>query len=151
MKYPDFLYAALFFLLIPCLTGNAQRASFTPGDYNEKTIYLYGSNGYVKNNTLYSGHKSLLKEFTLSPGGLDLYIRSRRNRNIGMAVSLLGTAGSLYALLNRNRVNWKPFFWASLGTGLIAAPINMTASKQLNQAVWLRNRDALALPDDLQP
>ncbi len=129
----------------------AQGVPSLPDSYSEKTIYLYGTNRYVKNNVLYTGHRSLLSEFTVSPGGLDLYLRSRRNRNIGMAVSLLGTAGSVFALLNRNRVDWRPFFWVSLGTGLIAAPLNLAASKQLNQAVWLRNRDALLNPDGLNP
>ncbi len=121
----------------------AQGSSLRLSDYSEKTIYLQGANGYVKNNTYYAGNKLLKNEFSISPGGLELYVRSRRNKNIALAVSLLGTAGSLYALLNRNKIDWRPFFWTSLGTGLIAAPINMTASKQLNQAVWLRNKDAL--------
>ncbi len=148
MQFPKSLITALLFFFLPSFGIFAQSGSFSLSDYSEKTIYLHGTNGFIKNNTLYSGHKLLMKEFSVSPGGLELYLRSRRNRNIALAVSLLGTAGSLYALLNRNKVDWRPFFWTSLGTGLIAAPINMTASKQLNQAVWLRNKDVLAFPSD---
>ncbi len=148
MQYRKILFKAIFLLLAASGSIMAQSNSFSLGDYNEKTIYLYGTNGYIKNNTYYSGHRLLMKEFSVSPGGLELYLRSRRNRNIALAVSLLGTAGSLYALLNRNKIDWRPFFWTSLGTGLIAAPINMTASKQLNQAVWLRNKDVLTNPYD---
>lgn len=140
MKFYRFFPAVVILLsLVP--GAKAQIAGHDP--YTEHTIYLTGVNRYVKNNTVYAGHKSLLNEFLNSPAGLNLYVRSRRNRNIGMAVSLLGTAGTIYALVNRNRVNWRPFFWASIGTGLIAAPLNMTATKQLNQAVWIRNRDEL--------
>lgn len=147
MQLPKSLFAGLIVFFLPAGVITAQNStSFSLSDYSEKTIYLHGANGYIKNNTYYSGHKLLMKEFSVSPGGLELYVRSRRNRNIALAVSLIGTAGSLYALLNRNKVDWRPFFWTSLGTGLIAAPINMTASKQLNQAVWLRNKDVLALP-----
>ncbi len=148
MQYRKILFSAIFIFLAAPGSIMAQGSSFPLSDYSEKTIYLYGPNGYIKNNTYYSGHKLLMKEFSVSPGGLELYVRSRRNRNIALAVSLLGTAGSLYALLNRHKVDWRPFFWTSLGTGLIAAPINMTASKQLNQAVWLRNKDVLAAPSD---
>lgn len=139
-----------FFVCLLVNTATAQHQRFSINEYSENTIYLQGTNKYIKNNVEYIGHRALLKEFNISPGGLDLYVRSRRNRNIGMVVSLVGTAGSLYALFNRNNVNWKPFFWASLGTGLIAAPLNATATKQLNQAVWLRNRDALSrqLPNE---
>lgn len=148
MRYLKILFCPIF-LFLDCSTDLlAQGSSFRLSDYSEKTIYLHGANGYIKNNTYYSGNKLLMKEFSVSPGGLDLYVRSRRNRNIALAISLLGTAGSLYALLNRDKVDWRPFFWTSLGTGLIAAPINMTASKQLNQAVWLRNKDVLATPSD---
>lgn len=128
-----------------CVTAklSAQGQQLLTDEYSQKTIYLYGHNRFIKNNVVYTGHRSLLNEFSASPGGLSLYLRSRRNRNIGMAVSLIGTAGSLYSLLNRGNINWRPFFWGSLATGLIAAPINATATKQLNQAVWLRNKDVL--------
>ena len=151
MNYFRNLSAWVLLLVISPAGTLAQAVSLPVQTYSEKTIYLYGGNQYVKNNILYTGHRSLVKEFSISPGGLDLYLRSRRNKNIGLAVSLLGTAGSLYALFNRNRVDWRPFFWISLGTGVIAAPINMKASRQLNQAVWLRNRDALAIDDVRMP
>ena len=142
MNYPRLLLSGIF--LIFTMDTYAQR-TFSLQDYNEQTVYLESTNRYIKNNTIYTGHRALAAEFSMSPGGLDLYFRSRRNRNIGMAISLLGTAGSVYALLNRNRVDWRPFFWASLGTGLIAVPLNAAATRQLNQAVWLRNRDVLMM------
>lgn len=135
------LTTVLFFLFLS--HGLIGQRNFTFQEYNENTIYLEAPNRYVKNNQVYLGHKVLLAEFSVSPGGLELYIRSRRNRTIGTVVSLLGTAGSIYALVNRNQVNWQPFFWFSLGTGLLSVPFNAKANRQLNQAVWLRNRDAL--------
>lgn len=143
------LLSLLFLLISAALFG--QHTTFTIDDYSRHTIYLQNANRYVKENRVYSGNRALKTEFSVSPGGLDLYVRSRRNRNIGLAVSLIGTAGSLYVLFNRDRVNWQPFFWTSLGTAAVAGMLNAAADKQLNQAVWLRNKDVIALPEELRP
>jgi hypothetical protein len=113
--------------------------------YDRESLYLTGPNRYVKNNVLYSGHRQLVREFTISPGGMQLYLRSRRNRNIATVISLVGSVGSIYSLVSGDRSNLKTFFWVSLGTGLVATTLSAQASSQLNQAVWLRNRDALLL------
>ncbi|GAB3175120.1 hypothetical protein GCM10027291_34610 [Telluribacter humicola] len=113
--------------------------------YDRETIYLMGPNRYVKNNTLYSGHQQLKREFVISQGGMQLYLRSRRMRNIATVISLAGSAGSIYSLVTGNRNNVKTFFWISLGTGLVSSTLTMQANSQLGQAVWLRNRDALIL------
>jgi len=126
------------------ITGKA-LAQQSPAVYNSETIFMQGTQRYVKNNVVYAGHKQLLREFSISPGGMDLYIRSRRKRNIAMVFSLVGTASTVYALLNRSHENQRTFFWISLGSAVVSAPLNIAANNQLNQAVWLRNRDALML------
>jgi len=138
-----FRHTILVFTLLFCVFRVEAQRTFTLQDYNEQTIYLEAPNRYIKNNQVYTGQRALAAEFRMSPGGMNLYVRSKRNRNIAAVVSLLGTAGSIYALVNRNQVNWKPFFWVSLGTGIISVPLNAAANRQLNQAVWLRNRDVL--------
>ncbi|TDE18497.1 hypothetical protein [Dyadobacter psychrotolerans] len=113
--------------------------------YDKETIYLQGSNSFIKNNTVYSGQKALRREFSISEGGLQLYLKSKRTRNIALLISVAGSAGSIVSLVSGNRDNLKKFFWVSLGTGLIASVVTMQANNQRDQAVWLRNRDALLL------
>jgi hypothetical protein len=133
-------------------TGNAQTVSDTLGTpmkkwYDKETIYLQGSNGYVKNNMLYKGQKALKNEFSISEGGLQLYLKSKRTRNIALAISVAGSAGTIASLISGNRDNLRKFFWVSLGTGLISSAVTMQANNQRDQAVWLRNRDAMFLID----
>ncbi len=115
--------------------------------YDRETIYLISPNRYVRNNIEYTGNAQLRREFMLSPGGMQLYSRSQRNRNVALVVSLVGSAGTIYTLVSGNRDFYRPFFILSLGTGLASGLLNMRANTQLNQAVWLRNRDAMSLSE----
>jgi hypothetical protein len=128
----------------------AQTVSDTLGTplkkwYDKETIYLQGSNRFVKNNLLYAGQKALRREFSISEGGLQLYLKSRRTRNIGLAISIAGSAGTIVSLISGNRDHLRKFFWVSLGTGVISSAVTMHANNQRDQAVWLRNRDAMFL------
>jgi hypothetical protein len=111
--------------------------------YDKETIYLRNGNSFVKNNVVYTGQKALRNEFMVSPTGLGLYLKSRRTRSIGLVISLAGSAGSVISLLTGNRDNLKTFFWVSVGTGLVGSGFTMAANNQRDQAVWLRNRDAM--------
>ncbi|WP_247237286.1 hypothetical protein [Telluribacter sp. SYSU D00476] len=151
-------YCLLLSLLL-CLSGTGRAQTIQPGTtqsgtsdmarmrqwYDRETIYLMGPNRYVKNNVMYGGHQQLKREFVISEGGMQLYLRSRRMRNIATVISLAGSAGSIYSLVTGNRNNVRTFFWISLGTGLVSSTLSMQANSQLGQAVWLRNRDALIL------
>ncbi|MGN7887129.1 hypothetical protein [Dyadobacter sp. 22481] len=111
--------------------------------YDKETIYWRNGNSFVKNNVVYSGQKALRNEFMVSPEGLGLYLKSRRTRSIGLVISLAGSTGSIISLLTGNRDNLKTFFWVSVGTGLVGSGFTMAANNQRDQAVWLRNRDAM--------
>ncbi|SEI81255.1 hypothetical protein SAMN04487995_2327 [Dyadobacter koreensis] len=111
--------------------------------YDKETIYLQGSNSYIKDNILYKGQKAIKREFMISPGGMQLYVSSRKKRNIALVISLAGSGGSIASLITGNRDSLKKFFWVSLGTGLASTIITAQANNQRDQAVWLRNRDAL--------
>lgn len=111
--------------------------------YDKETIYLRNGNSFVKNNVLYTGQKALRNEFMVSPEGLGLYLKSRNTRSIGLVISLAGSAGSIVSLLSGKRDNLKTFFWVSVGTGLVGSAFTMAANNQRDQAVWLRNRDAM--------
>lgn len=137
-------------ILFACLGSHAQIVSdstIKPAQkwYDKETIYLQGGNSFVKNNMIYKGQKALRSEFSVSEGGLQLYLRSKRTRNIALAISLVGSAGSVISLISGNRDNLKKFFWVSLGTGIVSSVVTMQANNQRDQAVWLRNRDVLFL------
>ena len=144
-----FLFAGLL-ILLGTYEGTAQgnpQAS-TREWYDRETIYMLGPTRYVRNNVVYAGAPNLRREFSISPAGMDLYIRSRRNRNIALVVSLVGSAGSIYSLVTGNRDALRTFFWVSLGTGVVSTTLGTRANTQLNQAVWQRNRDALILMEN---
>jgi hypothetical protein len=113
--------------------------------YDKETIYMQGRNNYIKNNILYSGQAALRQEFVISEGGMQLYMKSKRNKNIGLAISILGSAGTIYSLASGDRSHYKKFFWISLGTGLASSLVIAKANNLRDQAVWLRNRDAILL------
>ncbi|GGM79642.1 hypothetical protein GCM10010967_09220 [Dyadobacter beijingensis] len=140
-------------MLILLLTGSVCSAQVrVPSDsmafkarkwYDKETIYLRNGNSFVKNNVIYSGQKAIRNEFMVSPEGLGLYLKSRRTRSIGLVISLAGSAGSIISLISGNRDNLKTFFWVSVGTGLVGSGFTMAANNQRDQAVWIRNRDAM--------
>lgn len=115
--------------------------------YDKETIYLLGNNKYVKDNIVFSGQHNLRKEFQMSEGGMQLYLRSKRNRSIGAFISLSATVGSVIGILSDNTGLRRGMFWSSIGLGFIGTAVNLQASNQLNQAVWLRNRDVLKWSD----
>jgi len=143
-------YAALLLILISIPAANAQVSEVTPAIkasqlYDKETIYLQGSNKYIKNNIQYEGMRALRKELSISEGGLQLYLKSRRYKNFALVLSVAGSAGSIVSLISGNRSALKKFFWVSLGTGLASSLITAEANNLRDQAVWLRNRDAMIL------
>ncbi len=109
---------------------------------------MKGASAYVKDNRLYYGRNNLRREFSISPGGMQLYLRSRKNRTVGTVISFAGALGSVTALINGDRRLIRTFFWVGLGTGAASGLLTMQANNQLGEAVWLRNRDALLLLED---
>jgi hypothetical protein len=113
--------------------------------YDKETIYMQGGNSYIKNNVQYAGHKALREEFKISEGGTQLYLKSRKNKNFALILSLVGSIGTIYTLASGDRTNYKTFFLISLGTGLGSSLVTIKANNLRDQAVWLRNRDAMLL------
>lgn len=143
-------FGIVLLIILASSASQAQFASDTTGSkaqkwYNKETIYLQGGNSFVKNNMIYSGQKAIRNEFSISEGGLQLYLKSKKTRNIALAISILGSAGSIVSLISGNRNNLRTFFWVSLGTGILSSALTMKANNQRDQAVWLRNRDAIFL------
>ena len=143
-------FASLLLILILANMCNAQTSKPIVSEktrkwYDKETIYLQGRNSYIKNNIEYSGQRALKQEFVISEGGMQLLLKSKRNKNIALAISILGSAGSIYSLASGDRTHFKKFFWISLGAGFASSLITANANNLRDQAVWLRNRDAILL------
>lgn len=140
------------FIFILCLHSQPAQAQMpestyqkTKRWYDQETIYLQNNNSYIKNNVVYTGQNAIRKEFSISEGGMQLYVKSRKKRNIGLILSIAGSAGTITSLISGNQKIANKFFWVSLGTGLASSFIIMDANNTRDQAVWLRNRDAMLL------
>ncbi len=112
--------------------------------YDRVTIYPMGPGRYVKHDTLYSSLGAMRNEFALSEGALKLYVRSQRNRNIALVLSLGLTVMPTRTAATLNKPFYqRPLFYAALGLGFVSGLFNAKANTQLNQATWIYNRDAL--------
>jgi len=111
--------------------------------YAKETIYLVGGNMYMKNGKPIMGKKKLLNEFSISPQGMKLYVRSRRVRNITMTLSIAGAVGTLITNTSKNRDNLRGLMWTSIGVGLVSSWGVAYADRVRDQAFWTRNYDAM--------
>lgn len=111
--------------------------------YAKETIYLVGGSMYMKNGKALMGKKKLLNEFSISPQGMKLYVRSRRVRNITMTLSVAGAVGTLITNTSKNRENLRGLMWTSIGVGLVSSWGIAYADRVRDQAFWTRNYDAM--------
>lgn len=117
--------------------------------YDRAVIYPLSPGRYVRNDTLYTGLSLMRNEFVISDGALKLYVRSQRNRTISLVVSLgVAVMPTRTAATFNKPFYQRPLYYVALGLGLASSAINARATSQLNQAVWLRNREALFLLDE---
>lgn len=112
--------------------------------YEKQTIFLVGGNTFVKNGTTYTGRKALSKEFSISPAGMKLYVRSRKIRNFTLTLSLAGAVGTIFATTSKNRDNLKGLMWTSIGVGIVSSWGTAYANSVRDRAFWIRNHDAMS-------
>ncbi|SEI51768.1 hypothetical protein SAMN05216327_102171 [Dyadobacter sp. SG02] len=111
--------------------------------YEKETIFLVGGNTFVKNGTTFTGRKALSKEFSISPTGMKLYVRSRKIRNFTMTLSLAGAIGTIFATTSKNRDNLRGLMWTSIGVGVVSSWGTAYANSVRDRAFWIRNHDAM--------
>ncbi len=120
------------------------KARYMTDLYDRVTIYPMGPGRYVKHDTLYTGSGAMRNEFAISDGALKLYVRSQRNRNITLVLSLgVAVMPTRTAATFNKPFYQRPLYYVALGLGLVSSVFNAKATSQLNQATWLYNRDAL--------
>ncbi|MET7257075.1 hypothetical protein [Dyadobacter fermentans] len=111
--------------------------------YQKETIFLVGGNTYVKNGKSFTGRKMLVKEFLISPSGMNLYVRSRRIRNFTLTLSLASAVGTIFTTTSNNRDNLRGLMWTSIGVGIVSSWGNAYANSVRDRAFWVRNHDAM--------
>lgn len=110
--------------------------------YAKETIYLVGGNTYIKDGKQL-GRKTLLNEFSISPAGMRLYVRSKRIRNFTMTLSLAGTVGTIISTASKNRDNLRGLMWTSIGVGVVSSWGTAYANSLRDKAFWTRNYDVM--------
>lgn len=122
----------------------ASKAQTMADLYDCVTIYPMGPGRYVKHDTLYTGLGMMKREFAISDGALKLYVRSQRNRNITLVLSLgVALMPTRTAATFNKPFYQRPLYYVALGLGFVSSIFNAKATSQLNQATWIYNRDAL--------
>jgi len=111
--------------------------------YQKETIFLVGGNTYVKNGKPFTGRKMLMKEFSISPAGMNLYVRSRRIRNFTLTLSLASAVGTIFATTSKNRDNLRGLMWTSIGVGIVSSWGTAYANSLRDRSFWVRNHDAM--------
>lgn len=84
-----------------------------------------------------------MKEFSMSPAGMKLYVRSRRIRNFTLTLSFASAVGTIFATTSKNRDNLRGLMWTSIGVGIVSSWGNSYANSLRDKAFWVRNYDAM--------
>ena len=112
--------------------------------YDRNTIYLK-KGGFEKDGqiTRYGFlKKNLKKELTASPLALQAYKRSRTNHWLAVSSTIAGIALQVSGV---QRIAFKKeIAYSGLGFNLLAIPLKSKSKHQLDRAIWLYNRDAIA-------
>ncbi len=115
--------------------------------YETETIYLTFS-GFVKNGKAddmgLSGGK-LKKEMLVSPDALIVFSKFQHQRNWLFLLSGLQLGTSIAALATKNKSLKTSMLISGAALSVISIPLYIGSVNNENKAVWLRNRDVLAM------
>ncbi len=141
------------------LAGFGIASAQTPGDfqkdslrraYDRETIFVFGNGTrFAKGGRAYASgirQKNLEREFEFSTAGLSEYKAYRKLRTISsiLTVASLGTTiVGLTSVNNRGSNAYWAWWGAGIAIGLGNGVVSGQANNRLQQAVWIRNRDAL--------
>ncbi len=121
--------------------------------YDRETIFVF-ANGtrFAKGGKAYPsglGQRNLQKEFEFSPYGMAEYRGYRKLKNISSILTVASLGTTIVGLTqiggNRGRSYWA-WWGAGIAIGLGNGMVSGMANNRLQQAVWIRNRDALTSP-----
>lgn len=112
--------------------------------YNNQTIFRYGNNFQKGTDRLY--FRDLRNEFSSSPMGLVGYELSKKHRTTATVLRVLSVAASVVTISFISRSNYSATYavWAGqIGLSLAGFYYQDRSNKELDRALWQRNRDLL--------
>ncbi len=124
--------------------GYSQSMDSLKTIYNKRILWFNKSQYIIGNNTYRLNQ--LEKEFAESKEGLQLYLKARKNLHTGRAMIWASLAGYIVAAAVAKKDNSTPFwavFGSSLGVQLAGSGFVGAGTNQMNQAIFIRNRDVL--------
>ena len=135
----------LFVFNIITYAIHAQNGVLTD-TYDRTTIYLKKGGFEKDGKTIRYGtfKKNLKQELSASPMAYAEFKRSRNNNLVVVGCTL---ASAILTVSGTQRVFVKKELnYSGLGFNLLSIPFKIKSKNQLNRAIWLYNRDAMARP-----
>lgn len=133
--------------------------------YDQESIYLrselFRGVTYVKNGVsrpVGFAYRKLKPEFDLTPRALPMFNKARKNAKISFVVSVVGTAGVATGTLmairsidqqgyltneSQYRNGLSLMLVSAISSAAIQIPLQLKSRQQLDDAIWLRNREIL--------
>ncbi|MFT4032520.1 MAG: hypothetical protein QM669_08870 [Siphonobacter sp.] len=116
--------------------------------YNRETILLLnGGSRFAKERRVYSSGPRqiyLQKQFEFSPNGLDQFRQYRKFKTISTIMTVASVGTAVIGLTSTRKSN---AYWAWWGAGIVIGlgngVVSSMGNNHLQQALWIRNRDAL--------
>ncbi|HQV60737.1 MAG: hypothetical protein IPN39_07355 [Chitinophagaceae bacterium] len=142
--------ASIIFMLTFCLQADlfSQSIDSLRYKYTNQTIYRFGGVFQKGNERL--GFKDLSREFSMSDLGFDLYVKAKKQRKTSTILRYASLASSIaflgVAANNRNRNLAYGFLGGQMVFFMISMRYQGLSTQNLDQALWLRNKDVL-FPD----
>ena len=110
--------------------------------YEENAIYWLGNYKYMKNSQKYP-LKNLSNEFKFSMEATALFNDFKKTNRLMVGCLVLSTGFLLSAILVKDQRLKLGFLGGSVVVAAFAIPLTLKFSRQINQSIWLYNRDIL--------
>jgi len=110
--------------------------------YEENAIYWLGNYKYMKNSQKYP-LKNLSNEFKFSMEATALFKDFKKTNRLMVGCLILSTGFLISGIVVKEQQLKLGFLAGSMVVATFAIPLSMKFSRQINQSIWLYNRDIL--------
>jgi hypothetical protein len=145
-------YFFLFLIILMVLSGITAQQNDTlqvgasrADAYQAETIFL-GFSRYEKNKQLYDigiFGEGLKNEMTGSPDAMVLFKKYQRQKRWSLVITGLQLATQIAAFTSHNKSRRTGLHISGAGLSIVAVPLFIGSTKNLNKAIWIRNGDVL--------
>lgn len=110
--------------------------------YEENAIYWLGNYKYMKNSQKYP-LKNLGDEFRFSLDATTLFNDFKKTNRLMIGCLILSSGFLISGIVVKDQRMKLNFLAGSMVVAAFAIPLSMKFSRQINQSIWLYNRDIL--------